>query len=77
MHARVSRLGMTLFLLYTALYGGFVLLNALSPKTMEAVPLGGVNLAIWYGFGLIVVAFAMALVYGFCSAPAGSAEGRE
>ena len=47
------------------LYGGFVLLAAFSPQTMEATPLAGVNLAIWYGFGLIGAAILLALVYGW------------
>ena len=60
-----ARTGLILFFLYLVLYGGFVLLNAFSPSTMEATPFAGVNLAIWYGFGLIVAALVMALVYGW------------
>ena len=65
MNSRNSRIGLVLFFLYLLLYGGFVLLNAFSPSTMEATPIAGVNVAILYGFGLIVAAFVMALVYGF------------
>ena len=54
-----------MFALYSLLYGGFVVLAAFSPETMEATPLAGVNLAIWFGFGLIVVAIVSALVYGW------------
>jgi uncharacterized membrane protein (DUF485 family) len=64
---RVNRIGLSLFAIYLVLYGGFVLLAAFSPQTMEATPLAGVNLAIWYGFGLIVAAFVLALVYGWAS----------
>jgi uncharacterized membrane protein (DUF485 family) len=64
---RVSRIGLVLFAVYLVLYGGFVLLAAFSPQTMEMTPLAGVNLAIWYGFGLIVAALALALVYGWAS----------
>jgi uncharacterized membrane protein (DUF485 family) len=60
-----ARTGLILFFIYLALYGGFVLLNAFSPSTMEATPFAGVNLAIWYGFGLIVAALVMALLYGW------------
>ena len=35
---------------------------------MEATPLAGVNLAIWYGFGLIVAALVLALIYGWVRA---------
>src|SRR5262245_17984568 len=59
-----SRVGLALFSVYLLLYGGFVYLAAFSPATMEATPLAGVNLAIWYGFGLIGAAFLLALVYG-------------
>ena len=70
MEARNARLGLIMFGLYLLLYGGFVLLNAFSPETMEWKPLAGINLAILYGFGLIIAAFIMALVYGFlCRSP--------
>jgi len=62
---RTSRIGLLLFAVYLVFYGGFVLLAAFSPQSMEATPLAGVNLAIWYGFGLIALAILLALVYGF------------
>lgn len=65
MQTRNTRLGHWLFAVYLFFYIGFVLLAAFSPQTMEAQPFAGVNLAIWYGFGLIVAAFALALVYGW------------
>ena len=61
--------GLFLFVIYLLLYGGFVLINAFAPELMEATPIAGVNLAILYGFGLILAAFAMALLYGFFGAP--------
>ncbi len=65
MQSRNARIGFVLFGFYLLLYGGFVLLNAFSPETMELMPVAGVNLAILYGFGLIVAAFVLALIYGF------------
>ena len=63
-----SRLGLSLFFVYLALYAGFVLLAAFSPETLERTPLAGVNLAIWYGFALIIAALVLALLYGvLCS----------
>jgi uncharacterized membrane protein (DUF485 family) len=62
---RNARVGLVLFCVYLVLYGGFVLLNAFSPTTMEATPIAGINLAILYGFGLIVAAIVLALLYGF------------
>ncbi|NOY43698.1 MAG: DUF485 domain-containing protein [Planctomycetes bacterium] len=69
MKSGISRIGLTLFTLYLFLYGGFVLLNTFSPETMEATPFAGINVAILYGFGLIVSAFVFALLYGFLSKP--------
>ncbi len=65
METRSSRIGMVLFGVYLLLYGGFVLINAFSPATMEMTPIAGVNLAILYGFGLIVAALLLALLYGW------------
>jgi len=76
MNSHTSRLGIVLFLIYLVLYGGFVLLNAFSPKTMEMTPVAGVNLAILYGFFLIIAAFVMALIYGiFAKATDEGSEG--
>ena len=65
MQNRSARIGMVLFVIYLALYGGFVLLNAFSPETMEVQLVAGVNLAILYGFGLIIAALVLALIYGY------------
>jgi uncharacterized membrane protein (DUF485 family) len=65
METRNARIGMVLFGVYLLLYGGFVLINAFSPATMELTPIPGVNLAILYGFGLIVAALLLALLYGW------------
>ncbi|MEQ8838710.1 MAG: DUF485 domain-containing protein [Lacipirellulaceae bacterium] len=64
MNSRNARLGMVLFLVYLALYGTFVLVNAFSPETMERTPFAGVNLAILSGFGHVISAFLLALIYG-------------
>lgn len=59
-----AKTGLVLFCVYLVLYGGFVLLNAFAPDTME-ITFSGVNLAILYGFGLIIAALALSLIYGF------------
>lgn len=69
MDTRNSRIGLVLFAVYLLLYGGFVFLNAFAADVMETTPIAGVNLAILYGFGLIVVALLLALVYGFLCKP--------
>ena len=61
--ARNSRYGMVLFLLYLAIYGGFVGLNAFRPDVMEMTPTWGLNLAVLYGFSLILIAMVLALIY--------------
>jgi uncharacterized membrane protein (DUF485 family) len=67
MQSRFSRLGLGLFAVYLLLYCGFVFLNAFSPETMEATPVAGLNVAILYGFGLIIAAVVLSLIYGlFC-----------
>ncbi|WP_442511369.1 DUF485 domain-containing protein [Novipirellula sp. SH528] len=59
-----SRLGILLFVIYLVLYAGFVFINAFAAEKMETVVLAGLNLAIVYGFGLIIAAIVMALLYG-------------
>ena len=66
MENQTSRLGLALFFLYLLLYGAFVVINAYTPEVMER-RVGGVNLAVVYGFGLIVVALLLSLVYGWLS----------
>jgi len=64
-----ARFGLVLFAFYLAFYGGFVAISAFSPDTMDWTPIPGINLAIIYGFALIVVALLLALIYGaFCRA---------
>ena len=64
-----SRLGVRMFLIYAAVYVGFVAINIISPVAMEETVLLGLNLAVVYGFGLIILALIMALIYNrACSA---------
>lgn len=61
--ARSTRYGRLLFVGYALLYAGFVYLNAFRPDVIQKSPLGGINLAVLYGLGLIFVAFLLALFY--------------
>jgi uncharacterized membrane protein (DUF485 family) len=64
--------GLIFFSVYLLFYAGFVLLSAFAPSLMERKPFAGVNLAVLYGLGLIVLAFVMALLYDWiCRALAG------
>ncbi len=69
MEKRNARIGLVLFCVYLLLYGGFVFLCAFSPDTMARTPVPGINLAILYGFALIVSALVLALVYGWLCKP--------
>lgn len=76
--ARNARVGLVLFTIYVAFYGGFVLVNAFWPAVMDIRPLAGVNLAILSGLGLIGAALLLALVYAWlCRSPAAPVAGRE
>lgn len=59
-----TRLGLTLFAIYLVLYLGFVLINAFAADRMDTIVLAGLNLAIVYGFALIVFALVLAMIYG-------------
>ena len=61
---RNARIGAVLCLVYSTVYAGFVLLNAFFADVMEWTPIEGINLAIIYGFGLIVLALVLSLLYG-------------
>jgi len=62
-----ARAGMWLFGVYLTLYAGFMGLSAFAPGFMALETLGGVNLAIIYGMGLIAAAVVLAFVYmGLC-----------
>jgi len=57
------RLGVYMFIAYAAFYAGFVIINVVNAKLMEMEVLLGLNLAVVYGLGLIVVALILALIY--------------
>jgi uncharacterized membrane protein (DUF485 family) len=58
-----AKVGVWMFLVYALIYAGFVAINLLAPEAMEATFLAGLNLAVVYGFGLIVFALLLAGVY--------------
>ncbi|MBN1963994.1 MAG: DUF485 domain-containing protein [Anaerolineae bacterium] len=60
-----TRLGVALFIVYGLLYAGFVVINTLSPPTMGSEIVMGLNLAVVYGFGLIIVAIILGLIYNY------------
>jgi uncharacterized membrane protein (DUF485 family) len=58
-----ARLGLILFGAYSLVYVGFVLINTFSPKWMGITVFAGLNLAVVYGFGLIILAIILGLIY--------------
>jgi uncharacterized membrane protein (DUF485 family) len=67
-----ARLGLIVFLIYFALYLGFMGIAAFKYEAFATVPFAGVNLAVWYGVGLIVAAIVLLAV--LCEAPRGQAD---
>ena len=57
------RLGVRMFTVYACIYAVFIAVNVIKPRVMESNVLGGLNLAVVYGFGLIIIALLMALIY--------------
>jgi uncharacterized membrane protein (DUF485 family) len=57
------RIGVWMFLLYALVYAGFIIINVMNPISMEKLVFSGLNLAVVYGFGLIIFALILALIY--------------
>lgn len=72
-----ARLGLVLFGIYALCYAAFVLTNAFAAGVMEQQPVAGINLAVLSGFGLIVLALMLALVYGFAAKNASPTDDEE
>ena len=61
-------LGWKMFVAYALFYAGFIVINLLKPVMMELIVIAGLNLAVVYGFALIIIALILALIYnGACS----------
>ncbi|TLX74132.1 DUF485 domain-containing protein [Labilibacter sediminis] len=58
-----SKLGILLFIVYSVVYAGFVTIGVANYELMGKIVLGGQNLAIVYGFGLIIFAIILGLIY--------------
>jgi len=65
MAARNARVGRVLFVVYLAGYVGYMILVAFKPETLRMVAPAGVNVAVAYGFALIVGALVLALLYAW------------
>ena len=58
-----SKLGILMFIIYAVIYAGFVVVNVAKPVLMENYIIFGLNLAVVYGFGLIIFALILAVIY--------------
>jgi uncharacterized membrane protein (DUF485 family) len=62
-----SKLGLWMFLVYTIIYAGFIVIAAFAPEVM-GTNVGKINLAIFYGLFLIIFAIVLAFIYNFICA---------
>lgn len=58
-----TKVGLILFAVYGLFYLGFVLINTFAPRSMAMPVFLGINLAVTFGMGLIVLAIILGLVY--------------
>lgn len=64
-----TKIGLRLFLVYGIVFAVFVALNTFIPNIMGVIVLFGLNLAIIYGFFLIIFAVVLGIVYNnMCTA---------
>lgn len=69
-------LGLIMLAVYGVIYIAFIVINVAWPKAMGVIVVAGLNLAIVFGFALIVIAFLMALFYNWaCTRHEKSFEG--
>lgn len=58
-----KRIGIRMFIAYGIVYAGFVLINTFIPRLMGLPVAFGLNLAVTYGFGLILLAIISGMIY--------------
>jgi uncharacterized membrane protein (DUF485 family) len=65
---RKTKLGVILFLVYLAIYTGFVVIGSLYTDFLGGRSFAGLNLAVTYGMALIILAAVLGLFYNhFCT----------
>jgi len=63
--AKKAKLGVIMFFAYTLVYAGFVAIGLFAPSLMGIEIVAEQNIAIVYGFGLIVLAIIMGFIYNY------------
>jgi uncharacterized membrane protein (DUF485 family) len=71
-----TRLGVIMFLVYAVVYASFITINVAFPSWMRA-DVGSLNVAIVFGFGLILLAIVLAFVYNHLCTLAERKAGKE
>jgi len=65
---RKTKLGVVLFIVYLAIYAGFVVIGSLFTDSLGGRVFAGLNLAVAYGMALIILAAVLGLFYNhFCT----------
>jgi len=59
-----TKFGLVMVVFYTVVYFAFIILTVTNQQLM-AKDVGSLNLAIVYGFGLIIIAIVQALIYNY------------
>ena len=63
-----AKLGIKFFFLYLFFYAGFVSIGVLNYELLATEVFRGINLAVFYGIGLIIFAVLLGILYNFlCS----------
>ena len=57
-----TKIGISMFIVYTLVYAGFVVINAVKPSLMQEIVMGQ-TLAVVYGLGLLGFALVLAVIY--------------
>ena len=66
--AKKAKLGVWFFLIYTIFYAGFVVIGVVNYELLSHEVALGLNLALFYGVGLIIFAVVLGILYNFlCS----------
>lgn len=60
-----AKLGIKFFFLYLFFYAGFVAIGVMNYELLAVGVFKGINLAIFYGIGLIVFAVLLGILYNF------------
>lgn len=58
-----TKLGLILFFVYALIYAGFVIIGLSYTHLLSIIIVAGLNLAVVYGIGLIILAIVMGFVY--------------